>query len=302
MAALRETVELNRRVQPAAAEAAFREAIKGLSPAEMTLFSADIEAALASFLTQRRRVLRAMVAEVRADGSAADGSAVESPAAARPDDGPTELVRRVDLVISLNRQVLPGKSEEEFRATLDALADERLPAAEGELRRGLESFLPKRRRALEGALAERLALARSKPVTVQAAEPEPTHDEKPEPETVPEPSGPPPTPRSVTPADLVRPGPTVFGRARRRVVNAELTNNKQQLSTDLEYLANHHIFQWATFYRETLSEYFDAFLEVLETSDRPKEWLNRMKAALSHHASDIFTRGYAYQTDRKSVV
>ena len=69
------------------------------------------------------------------------------------------------------------------------------------------------------------------------------------------------------------------------------------MSTDLEELANYHIFQRATFYRDTLSQYFDAFLlEVIESGDRPDQWLNLMKAGLSHHACEIFTRGFQYQT------
>ena len=75
-----------------------------------------------------------------------------------------------------------------------------------------------------------------------------------------------------------------------------LTYNNR-LSTDLEELANYHIFQWATFYRDTLSQYFDAFLlEVIESGDRPDQWPNLMKAGLSHHACEIFTRGVQYQT------
>jgi len=94
--------------------------------------------------------------------------------------------------------------------------------------------------------------------------------------------------------------------APRRVPSARLRDPgqlkylKTRFSDDLDELSRLRIFQWATFYRDTMSEYFDGFLEYLEAEDRPNQLLNLVRSALSHHARDIYGKGYAYVTAHSS--
>jgi hypothetical protein len=67
-----------------------------------------------------------------------------------------------------------------------------------------------------------------------------------------------------------------------------------KFSADLDTLSKIHIFQWATFYRDTLSEYFDGFLEYLYSAERPNPLLNLVRSALGLHAREIYGKGFAY--------
>ncbi|WP_103343626.1 hypothetical protein [Amycolatopsis sp. CA-126428] len=71
--------------------------------------------------------------------------------------------------------------------------------------------------------------------------------------------------------------------------------SRDRLHRDLGELADHHIFQWATFYRDVLNAYFDEFLHQLTLGGPQGTWLIVMKKAMREHASDIFQRGYRHQ-------
>lgn len=182
--------------------------------------------------------------------------------------------------IELNRRVQPAAAEEVFRAAITELSSAEIDRLSAEIDAALASFLKRRRRILTEFVQQVLARVPVEAAITDAAPP-PVERGAPKPEV----------------AATVRATPAIMaGHRTHRPASEGLTYNKERLSADLEDLSNHHIFQWATFYRETLSQYFDAYLEALGTSDRPWEWLNLVKAALSHHASEIFSRGYGYQT------
>jgi hypothetical protein len=79
-----------------------------------------------------------------------------------------------------------------------------------------------------------------------------------------------------------------------RVGGSPFAYMSNTFSKDLEELSKFHIFQWATFYRDVLSEYFDSFLDYLGETDKPNQvrLLGLVESALSAHTKDIFKKGY----------
>lgn len=67
------------------------------------------------------------------------------------------------------------------------------------------------------------------------------------------------------------------------------------LESALSDLSRFHIFQWSTFYRETLADFYDAALELATGVDASKEW-SALDAVVANHAFEIFTKGYMHVT------
>lgn len=66
----------------------------------------------------------------------------------------------------------------------------------------------------------------------------------------------------------------------------------RELGADLSWLAQHHIFQWSTYYREWAERFLDAQL-VLETSVSDDD----VRVLIGEHVSEIFVRGFKYKTE-----
>ncbi|MFD1146049.1 hypothetical protein [Saccharothrix hoggarensis] len=319
--ALHRVGELNDSVRPAEAQELLTGIITGCSDAELREIGPRIDSAIAVFLPKRRRRLQevlvgrlqvrraessALPVPMTDDGEHADAhraAAVEQPSSQNGDGRPM-VAQALATIGQLNRTVQPARAEAEFRALLGSADPADLLSYTAQLHACLAGFLPKRRRALTETLAEALLRAERAGHRPEAEADDYAHDPAP-PSTelaestesdrgVPIPGprqGPPPVasrPRPVLPPGS--PGPVSRDRS-----STPLTYSKNRLSEDLEDLGRRHIFQWATFYRDTLSQYFEAFLPELESGDKPGLWLNLVKAGLSHHATDIFQRGYRYQ-------
>jgi hypothetical protein len=156
------------------------------------------------------------------------------------------------------------RAAEKFRTVLASLSGEQVTASGGLLRACLGLFQGDRLRAMTVLLDKRTAFATGvKPPSVGG-----------------------------TSADA---RPLEHGNGAKRSLDDRLSYTTEGFNEALEELATRHIFQWATFYRDTLAQYFDNVLLELKSGDRPRPWLNMVKAAMSQHSTTIFQRGYQYQ-------
>ncbi len=72
---------------------------------------------------------------------------------------------------------------------------------------------------------------------------------------------------------------------------------RQRFMAELDDLSRYHIFQWATYYRSTLLDYFGLFLDdIASHSDDASATLDVVRACLMNHAREVFTKGYNYST------
>jgi hypothetical protein len=69
----------------------------------------------------------------------------------------------------------------------------------------------------------------------------------------------------------------------------------RSLESDLEELSGLHIFQWSTFYRDYLGQFFTEFIDA-SASAQLKEASESVKDLFSNHTREIFTKGYYYVT------
>ncbi|QDU21745.1 hypothetical protein ETAA1_37180 [Urbifossiella limnaea] len=74
----------------------------------------------------------------------------------------------------------------------------------------------------------------------------------------------------------------------------------------LDNLANHHIFQWATFYRDTLREIFADYLRAVRVGEDSAELLAGLESVVAEHSGYVFHRGYVHQqlkeNDRETAI
>jgi hypothetical protein len=71
---------------------------------------------------------------------------------------------------------------------------------------------------------------------------------------------------------------------------------------ELQDLSEHHIFQWSTFYRDTLSLYFDRFLTTATDASQRDDALRVMRELLSNHSQEIFEKGFRYLSSQAREV
>ncbi|MFI9388100.1 hypothetical protein [Kutzneria sp. NPDC052558] len=160
-------------------------------------------------------------------------------------------------VMELNRTVRPAEAERLMEDVLRGCTPDELRALEPQIGQVIASFLRKRQKSLTQLFDE----VRRQP-----------------------------------PPPAVKAPPVIAVAAPRRAVDEDVVAySRRRLLRDLTQLAEHHIFQWTTFYREILNGYFEDFLYQLATTDQPAPWLAVMKTAIGQHASTIFQRGYWYQ-------
>lgn len=276
---LQQVVELNRAVKPVEAERLLAGILRECTPADLHALDEQLTSVLGTFHRKRREALETILRQRR-------GSPEEA-AVATPEVPPAPPIPTVAESLGAVRRLADvaqsARAAEEFRALVESLDDEQLERYGAELRAGLAVFQDRRRRALTLLLdmATRAAAAR------RSAPPTPVG---------PAPAAVPQRPVPAPPAEH-RPG----ARQPRPSLGARLNYSDDGFSEALKELATRHIFQWTTFYRDTLSQYFDTFLVELESGDRPTPWLNLMKAAISQHATEIFQRGYQYQLANNSA-
>lgn len=232
-------------------------------------------------------------------------------------------------VIALNKAVKPAQAEEQLSRLLRECPSAELRDLNAQVTEALASFLPKRRLRLDAILRRRFESqekqktaspkdgrtsladrgpAVSAPAAVISGEvAEPVIEERSartgrsfhaKPSTTVTENGAASTPRLLAAEPSQATAQAVPRRATmvRRRDPEQLPYLKKRFSNDLDELSRLRIFQWATFYRDTLSEYFDGFLEYLESDDRPNQLLNLVRSALTHHSRDIYGKGYTYVT------
>jgi hypothetical protein len=238
-------------------------------------------------------------------------------------------------VIALNKSVKPAEAEERLGRIIRECPSAELRALDIQVTEALASFLPKRRLRLTVILKQRLE-TQAKPEPASASESPPTKVGLEKAAVAPEDGIPDAeTSRERAKTVMGMPSAGTKGAARAKAATVETQTGaasaaqtraaepslgtagqaplkraapakardpgqlpylKKRFANDLDELSRLRIFQWATFYRDTLSEYFDGFLEYLESDDRPNQLLNLVKSALTLHARDIYGKGYAYVT------
>ena len=67
-----------------------------------------------------------------------------------------------------------------------------------------------------------------------------------------------------------------------------------EFADDLKDLSDHRIYQWSTFYRDTLSVYFDRFVQTAATEKARTESLRVMREGLASHSQEIVEKGFRY--------
>jgi hypothetical protein len=79
---------------------------------------------------------------------------------------------------------------------------------------------------------------------------------------------------------------------------AETESLNKRVAFLLRRLADSHIFQWTPHYRDTMQFVFAIALPALKAADQFEEEMRKVGAEIAAHAHDIFSRGYAFTTDR----
>jgi hypothetical protein len=157
------------------------------------------------------------------------------------------------LLAEIERQIDAVKvaaAQDQMTHLLRTIGDQELTIWEIDLRRTINHFLPKRRKALMALLEQRLH------------------------------------------------GSPAFESAHEAVgSHAELDELIAALQSELANLSSLHIFQWSTFYRDSLGTLFDQFFDACRVDDRPvDDALVPVTSALRTHSTDIFQKGYNYFT------
>ena len=67
----------------------------------------------------------------------------------------------------------------------------------------------------------------------------------------------------------------------------------QDFRTVLNTLHEHHIYQWSTYYRDYLAEFFGKFFEEMKAL-RPNDHCAALSEPLREHSANIFSQGYEY--------
>lgn len=87
--------------------------------------------------------------------------------------------------------------------------------------------------------------------------------------------------------------------------NATETSHHSQMASLAKRYAGHfddlrdrHIFQWATYYRDTLLFIFGDARDKLATSAEWHQEIEKIGQVVAGHSADVFSRGFRYQTDQ----
>ncbi|MGD0066010.1 MAG: hypothetical protein ABSB76_21510 [Streptosporangiaceae bacterium] len=185
-------------------------------------------------------------------------------------------VAELHQVIELNKSVKPAEAEQRFELLIKACSEAELHALREELATALDSFYKKRRRHLAALLAERLEPPRRAPEqeapVADKAGTDPLSDVTSAGQALLEAAGSPPVVK------------------RYSAGSRQLMYNYDKFRADLEKISAHHGFRWSTAYRKMITEYFQPFHDELCTTDHAPELLGLIRAALSDHSKEIFSK------------
>jgi hypothetical protein len=207
---------------------------------------------------------------------------------------------QLDQVRKLNFRVMPAEAEKELESLIDRLSSDELIDHLATIESAISDFLPKRQNRLKSKLKRELDRATvtnervsgKKPDTNIALPNEGRNSAEPEPESA-------DRLQSLTPAAMKprveKASPSVKPTTA-HVRGKTFTYNRRRFNEDLDLLSRRHIFKWNTQYRDTLTEYFDAFLDELTETSRPQPILDLARSALGNHSRDIFEKGYEHST------
>jgi hypothetical protein len=299
---LRTVSELNSKADPASAEAALAHLIGASPDAVMTVLNSEIEVAVNSFLPKRRarlqllhslRIAQGPEQTMDEPGNSDGWSSGSSGFEFQPSSSVSEALAEI---AQLLRDVKPTEAEERTRRLMDRLTPFERRRHEHEIRAQTSRLLPKRQRLLDSYFDQRLQAIDRIPEDLEgpsAIEMQTNVDSDSTLLT----TGPIASPSLVRGGQQLgngkQPGLPKHHIGSGVVSRTLVTHNRFQ--SDLEELSRSHIFQWATYYRDTLADYFDVFLDEL-ISGNGSAALNTVRSCLSSHSREIFHKGYVHVT------
>lgn len=318
---LRQVQEMNRAVQPGVAEETLVRALEGMPFASLRQLEPEIDSAVQSFLPKRRAKLQRLreALQSRVDGSKEEGpnsqSVVESelevdrsavemvgvyggdsePGASQDHASLDSIEESVAEVLELLHSVQPQIAETRTRAIIAMLSSDELRENEAALVALVDNFLPKRKRILSQVLNDRLAVISTNTVL---NEPTDVHENK-MPRlgevSLTDHAGEATSPSRIPHGEQSIVGASDWTSSRSSTAPSRVAVTHDRFQTDLDELSQYHIFQWATYYRDTLAEYFDVFLDELAAAESSQP-LDIVRSCLYSHSREIFRKGYLHVT------
>lgn len=85
------------------------------------------------------------------------------------------------------------------------------------------------------------------------------------------------------------------------VTNELVEEFRRRVQEQLRDLSSHHIFQWATAYRDTVWWAFEKVLEYGARTANPERLTQVLEHEIRSHANEIYSKGYRYQTSRATL-
>ncbi|WEO78703.1 hypothetical protein BJQ94_06645 [Cryobacterium sp. SO2] len=293
---LRRVGELNRNAKPAEAERVLVRVLTQASPYDLSLLNAPIDRLLLDFFPKRRARIEAVrqtsdLIHLPAIAPSSDSSSLATTPIA--DRTTPDVQAELGEIASLIREVRLDLAENRARALVQELALEDLVQNDAAIDELISGFLPKRQRALRAAVDLRTNASDSAAVELEAKPAE---------------SDAPGVPRVVE-VELPRITPSVINRGQQSlaapvqpsrvphggatIYQSRTAVTRERFQSDLAELGRFHIFQWATYYRDTLADYFDVFLDELIATES-SEALDIVRSCLSSHAREIFRKGFLH--------
>lgn len=83
------------------------------------------------------------------------------------------------------------------------------------------------------------------------------------------------------------------------VVALDVDSLQIEFQDELSDLSKRHIYQWSTFYRDSLSVYFERFLAAARTDETRSKVLNALREPLASHSEEIFNKGLRYRASKR---
>lgn len=192
----------------------------------------------------------------------------------------------LDQIAELNRRANPKAAEESFRQWLDAATNDEVTQAETKVRAVLDQFLRKRHNSLSQVFETRLGRA----MASSSCQPAPEVGANTSNTILDSPAAPDEEPR-VENNELPRRDATDADQVYWDYIT-------KRLDDQLADLRDHHIFQWNTYYRDTITEFIDPLMSFIEHPDAVAKSTNQVSAAIAErfrrHAQEIFQKGWIH--------
>jgi hypothetical protein len=295
---------LNQTAQPADAERVILRVITEAPSPDLDRLSDELDRLIAQFFPKRR----ARILQARSVSPSNRGEAVSQPGRT-PDDlhattaarsaqhevggsaSPSSIADALANIAKLQQSIKMDEAERALTDLAKGLTRADFETNKLALHRLVDQFLPKRQKSALAALNER-----EKILSRIHDQGTPRENQAPTPPIVKKALLP------ATPSNIARGQQSLVAShtdirvlGRTPVAPNRVSVTRERFQSDLSGLGRFHIFQWATYYRDTLADYFDSFLDELESSTST-EILDLVRSCLSSHSREIFRKGFVHVT------